>query len=86
MTDTQPKPHSPKEAGRLWRTLPLVLLVLALGGIFATGLHRSLSFETFLRYQAWLQDLVATHRLTMLGLFCLTYVVAVTLSLPVSAF
>jgi uncharacterized membrane protein YdjX (TVP38/TMEM64 family) len=63
-----------------------VLLVLALGGIFATGLHRSLSFETFLRYQAWLRDLVATHRLTMLGLFCLTYVAAVTLSLPVSAF
>ena len=86
MIDTQPKPHSPKEAGRLWRTLPLVLLVLALGGIFATGLHRSLSFETFLRYQAWLRDLVATHRLTMLGLFCLTYVAAVTLSLPVSAF
>jgi uncharacterized membrane protein YdjX (TVP38/TMEM64 family) len=86
VVDTQPKPHSQKKSGRLWRTLPLVLLVLTLGGIFATGLHRSLSFETFIRYQTWLQDLVAAHRWTMLGLFGLIYVAAVTLSLPVSAF
>jgi uncharacterized membrane protein YdjX (TVP38/TMEM64 family) len=84
--ETQPNPHRPENADRLWRTLPLVLLVLALGSVFATGLHRSLSFETFLRYQTWLQSLVAAHRWTMLGLFCLIYVAAVTLSLPVSAF
>lgn len=86
MVEMQPKSPSPKEPGRLWRILPLVLLLLGVGGIFATGLNRSLSFETFLRYQAWLQELVAAHRLAMLGLFCLIYVSAVTLSLPVSAF
>lgn len=86
MADAQPKPHSSKAPGRLWRTLPLVLLVLAAGAVFATGLHRSLSFENFIRYQAWIRDLVAARPWTMLGAFCLIYVVAVTLSLPVSAF
>ena len=86
MADTQPKLDSPKEPSRLRRILPLVLLVLAIGGVFATGLHRSLSFEAFIGYQSWLQGLVAAHRWAMLGLFGLVYVVAVTLSLPVSAF
>ncbi len=86
MVDPQPEPHSPEKPARLWRILPLVLLVLALGGIFATGLHRSFGFEAFLRYQTWLQDLAAAHRWAMLALFCLIYVTAVTLSLPVSAF
>lgn len=86
MVDTQPKLHSRREPARLWRILPLVLLAVALAGTFAAGLHRSLSFEAFLRYQGWLQDLVASHRWAMLGLFCLIYVAAVTLSLPVSAF
>ena len=86
MVDTQPKPHSRQEPARLWRILPLVLMALALAGTFASGLHRSLSFEAFLQYQGWLQDLVAVRRWAMLGLFCLIYVAAVTLSLPVSAF
>jgi len=83
--DPQRNPHSPKETGRLLRILPLGLLVLVLAAVFASGLHRSFSFETFMRYQAWLQDHVAAHRLAMLGLFGAIYVAAVTLSLPVSA-
>jgi uncharacterized membrane protein YdjX (TVP38/TMEM64 family) len=59
---------------------------MAVGAVFATGLHRSLTFETFVRYQAWLQELVAAQRLKMMGLYALVYVAAVTLSLPVSAF
>jgi len=84
--DQQPKPHSRWEPARLWRILPLALLALALAGTLAAGLHRSLSFETFLLYQDRLQDLVASHPWAMLGLFCLIYVAAVVLSLPVSAF
>lgn len=86
MLDPQPKPHSRREPARLWRILPLVLLALALAGAFASGLHRSLSFEAFLLYEDRLQGLVASHRWAMLGLFCLIYVAAVVLSLPVSAF
>jgi uncharacterized membrane protein YdjX (TVP38/TMEM64 family) len=76
------------EPGRhnLWRYLPLAAILIAVGAIFATGLHRSLSFETFVQYQDELQELVATHRLKMLSLYVLVYVAAVTLSLPTSAF
>jgi uncharacterized membrane protein YdjX (TVP38/TMEM64 family) len=51
-----------------------------------SGLHRALSFETFLHYQAQLRGMLAEHRLGMIGLYILIYIAAVTLSLPVSAF
>ncbi|MCB5173982.1 TVP38/TMEM64 family protein [Microvirga lenta] len=69
-----------------WRFLPLALVVIAVAAIFATGLHRSLTFEAFIDYQGRLEQMVAAHRLKMLGLYVLVYVGAVTLSLPVSAF
>jgi len=81
--------HSGEEASasrRLWRYLPLAVLLIAVGAVLGTGLHRSLSFETFIRYQAELRALVAEHRLMMLGLYGMVYVTAVTLSLPASAF
>jgi uncharacterized membrane protein YdjX (TVP38/TMEM64 family) len=81
----QQKPDRENEHS-LWRFLPVGLVLIAVVAIFATGLHRSLSFETFVLYQAWLQELVAGHRLMMLGLYLLIYVTAVTLSLPASAF
>jgi uncharacterized membrane protein YdjX (TVP38/TMEM64 family) len=86
VVETPLKSYSSNKLGRLWHFLPLALLLAGLGAFFATGLHRSFSFETFIRYQAWLQDLIAAHHLKMLGLFGLIYVAAVTLSLPVSAF
>jgi uncharacterized membrane protein YdjX (TVP38/TMEM64 family) len=85
VVDPQQNLHSPKGTSRLLRILPLGFLVLLLGAFFASGLYRSLGFETFIRYQSWLQDHVAAHRLAMLGLFGAIYVAAVTLSLPVSA-
>jgi uncharacterized membrane protein YdjX (TVP38/TMEM64 family) len=86
VVETQPKAESSTGPGRPWRAVPLVLLLAAVGAAFATGLHRSLNFDTFVRHQAWLQELVAAHGLQMMGLYALVYVVAVTLSLPVSAF
>jgi len=82
---TQQNPVSPKESGLPWPALILALLLASVGAVFATGLHRSLSFETFIHYQAWLQELVAVHPLRMLGLFAAVYIAAATLSLPVSA-
>lgn len=73
-------------AGGLWRFLPLAVVLAGVIAIFATGLHRSLSFEAFVDYQGRLEDLVAEHRIKMLGLYVLVYVAAVTLSLPASAF
>jgi uncharacterized membrane protein YdjX (TVP38/TMEM64 family) len=86
VAETHPKPERPKQAGLLWRMVPLGLVLLAIGAVFATGVHRSLTFETFVRYQAWLQDLVAANGVAMLGLYSLIYVAAVTLSLPASIF
>lgn len=74
-------------AGRgLRRYLPLAVLLAAVAAVFGTGLEKSLSFETFIRYQAQIRAMVADHRLTMLGLYGLVYVSAATLSLPASAF
>ncbi|WP_414473307.1 TVP38/TMEM64 family protein [Microvirga sp. M2] len=66
--------------------LSLAVLLIALVTAFATGLHRSLSFATFLHYQVELRELVGEHRLAMLGLYMAVYVAAVSLSLPASAF
>lgn len=71
---------------RFWKYIPLLLLLVAVGAVFATGLHRTLSFGAFVHYQAQLRGMVADHLLMMLGLYVLVYVAAVTLSLPASAF
>jgi uncharacterized membrane protein YdjX (TVP38/TMEM64 family) len=86
VAETHPKQQGLNKARRFWRIVPLALVLIAIGAVFATGIHRSLTFETFVRYQAWLQELVAARSLAMLGLYGLIYVVAVTLSLPASAF
>jgi uncharacterized membrane protein YdjX (TVP38/TMEM64 family) len=86
VVEKQQIPASDGKWSHLWHYLPLFLLVVAIGAVFATGLHHSLTFDTFVRYQAWLRELVAAHWLMMLGLYMLTYVAAVTLSLPASAF
>lgn len=86
MVETHPKQQVPNKARRFWRIVPLALVLMAIGVVFATGVHRSLTFETFVHYQTWLQGLVAAHGPAMLGLYSLIYVAAVTLSLPASAF
>lgn len=82
--DQEPK------AGRLasspLKYLPLALVVAALAAVFGSGLHHKLSFDTFVQYHAELRDLALTRPVMVLGLYALTYVAAVTFSLPLSAF
>lgn len=85
MADRNDKPEGASARHNPWKYLPLATL-LVVGAVFATGLHRSLSFETFVHYQAQLRAMVAENRLAMLSLYVAVYVVAVTLSLPASAF
>jgi uncharacterized membrane protein YdjX (TVP38/TMEM64 family) len=77
--------EEPERRG-IGKYLPLAILLIVIGAVFATGLHRSLSFETFIQYQARLRAMVAEHRVAMVGSYVLVYVTAVTLSLPASAF
>jgi uncharacterized membrane protein YdjX (TVP38/TMEM64 family) len=86
VADKNDTPEVEAASLQFWRYLPLAILLVAVGAVFATGLHRSLSFETFVHYQVQLRQMVAEHRLSMLGLYGLVYVSAVTLSLPASAF
>lgn len=86
MADEDDKLGGGSARPKLWKYLPLAVILLAVGAVFATGLHRSLSFDTFLHYQAQLRAMVAENRAAMLGLYVLVYVAAVTLSLPASAF
>jgi uncharacterized membrane protein YdjX (TVP38/TMEM64 family) len=86
VVETPLKHDSPRGGRRFWRIVPLALVLLGIAAVFATGAHRSLTFDTFVRYQAWLQERVAAQSVAMLGLYGLIYVTAVTLSLPASAF
>jgi uncharacterized membrane protein YdjX (TVP38/TMEM64 family) len=72
--------------GWVWRYLPLAVILAGVVAVFATGLHRSLNFETFVDYQVRLREMVDARWLPTLGLYVLVYVAAVTLSLPASAF
>jgi uncharacterized membrane protein YdjX (TVP38/TMEM64 family) len=69
--------------GPAWRRLlPLTALVLAVVLIYATGLHRYLSFDALREHRQMLQELVARHYGSAAVLFVLVYTAAVALSIP----
>lgn len=70
---------------KVWRVLPLALLLLASVAVILTGGARYLSLDWLLAQRAWLRGLVAADPLrTALTAYGL-YVGAVALSIPVSA-
>jgi uncharacterized membrane protein YdjX (TVP38/TMEM64 family) len=80
-------PEAPGDAAaanrrRLWRWLPLALLVAALALVFASGLHRYLSFETLREHRAALLAFVAARPLLAPLAFAALYVAVVALSVP----
>ena len=70
---------------RLWRLLPLVVLLLAGAAVFATGLHRELSLEALVRHRGAIAALIAEHRVAAVAAFVTLYVVVVALSIPGAA-
>jgi uncharacterized membrane protein YdjX (TVP38/TMEM64 family) len=64
------------------RLLPLAALVLAIVLVFATGLHRYLSFDALRQHRHLLQDFVGQHYGVAALLFVLVYTLAVALSIP----
>lgn len=71
-------------AARRW--LPLALLVAALLGVYASGLHRHLSLATLQTQRDALQAFVAAHPLAAPLAYVLAYAAAVALSLPGALF
>jgi uncharacterized membrane protein YdjX (TVP38/TMEM64 family) len=67
---------------RLRRSLPLVLLLAALGLVLATGAHEALGLETLRRYRHLLSELVAERPVLAASAYLLLYVVATALSIP----
>ncbi|AWM86060.1 TVP38/TMEM64 family protein [Microvirga sp. 17 mud 1-3] len=74
-----------EKPGGLWRFLPLVLVALAAGAFFASGLHRSLTLDSLMRHHDAAQAFATDHRAAALGFYALAYIVMVTLSIPASA-
>jgi uncharacterized membrane protein YdjX (TVP38/TMEM64 family) len=69
-----------------WRFLPLILVALGAVAVFATGLHRYLTFEALVDHHERLQALVEAHRAKALLAYMGVYVAAVTLSIPGAVF
>lgn len=78
------EPH--RQPARPWRRwLPLAIVVLAIVGFFALGLHRVFTFEMLTANYVALKSTVADQWLTAAAVFALVYVVSTALSLPVGA-
>ena len=69
----------PVSVGRL---LPLGLIVLLAGLVFATGWHRALSLETLVGHRSAIAAFVDRHTLLAVAAFCALYIAVVAMSLP----
>ena len=84
MSEEVPSPVP--RTGRLRRSLPLLLLLAALGLVWATGAHEVLSLETLRRHRAFLLAFVAERPFTAANTYLLLYAGATALSVPGAVF
>lgn len=68
---------------RLLRFVPLLILLIAAGVVYGTGVWHQLTWQSLAVHHEALQAAVASHRLLAPALFVLIYAAAVSLSLPV---
>lgn len=66
----------------LKKWLPLIILVIAIGLSYVTGLHKYLSLTKVAENREFLTSFVAENWVAALALFMLIYAIATTLSLP----
>lgn len=69
-------------ARRLTALAVVMVLVVAVMVVFATGLHRELSFATLIRHRAAIDAFVTEHQFAAFAAFVALYVVVVALSIP----
>lgn len=72
--------------GRLRRFAPIILIVLAMAAVFATGAHRHVSLETLVRHRMAIDAFITAHAVTAVAAFMAVYVIAVALSIPGAVF
>lgn len=87
MIDSGPgeNPVTPVHAtgnGHIKRIIPLLLVVLAMIGVFAFDLDRFLSFQALKDHREFLQQWTADHKLMAALVFIAGYCVMVALSIP----
>jgi uncharacterized membrane protein YdjX (TVP38/TMEM64 family) len=85
MTLGQSSPPPAERASRLRRFAPLLVIVLAMVAVFATGAHRHVSLETLVRHRMTIDAFIDAHLLAAVGAFIGLYVVSVALSIPGSS-
>lgn len=71
---------------RLRRFAPIVVIVVAMVAVFATGAHRQVSLETLVRHRMAIDAFIDAHAVAAIAAFMAIYIVAVSLSLPGAIF
>lgn len=72
----------PPRARRVTAIAAIALLAAAAVLIFATGVHRELSFATLIRHRAAIATFVGEHPFTAFASFVALYIIVVALSIP----
>jgi uncharacterized membrane protein YdjX (TVP38/TMEM64 family) len=67
---------------RLRRFVPIVVIVLAMVAVFATGAHRHISLETLVRHRMAIDGFISAHVVAAVAVFIAIYIVVVALSIP----
>jgi uncharacterized membrane protein YdjX (TVP38/TMEM64 family) len=73
---------APRRAAAIRRLVPLAILLVAIGGFFALGLHHYLSFETLRQHREQLLALVGQHPVLAPLAFVALYAAVIALSVP----
>lgn len=80
---TEPVSEATQSGGKsIKRFLPLAVLVLAIGGVFASGLHNYLSFDALREHRETLLGFVQNNPLAAPLVFMVIYATATALSVP----
>ncbi|MBS0653300.1 MAG: TVP38/TMEM64 family protein [Verrucomicrobia bacterium] len=69
---------------KLWlkRYFPIILIVILMGVVYATGLYRDLSFKNLKAYHSDLLLYVSKHPISAPVIFIMVYIIATALSIP----
>ena len=62
--------------------MPPIVIVMLVGIVYASGLHREISFEALVQHRTVIDEFVGKHQLAAVAAYIAIYVAVVALSLP----